>query len=177
MEDDYLLSELKRGNKKALCEIFRIYYKIVLAYLVKLSNNLTLSEDIAQSCFVDLWSKRKTLKIHTSIKKYLFSMAYNSFVDDYHKKVKEQNSYREYWYVRSEDEEDDQGAFENIDDNIEKMQSLIGELPPRCREILLLSKQERLKYREIAERLNISVKTVEAQMCIAMKKLREGFKK
>lgn len=58
---------------------------------------------------------------------------------------------------------------------IEKLKKIIEILPDGCREILTLNKMEGLKYREIAEKLNISVKTVESQMRIAYRKIREGF--
>ena len=58
---------------------------------------------------------------------------------------------------------------------IEKVKQLVDALPEKCREILLLSKREGYKNKEIAEKLNISIKTVESQMRIAFQKIRDGF--
>jgi len=63
-----------------------------------------------------------------------------------------------------------------LEKRLEKLKAIIETLPEKCKEILLLNKMDGLKYREIAIKLNISIKTVEAQMRIAFQKIREGFK-
>ena len=69
----------------------------------------------------------------------------------------------------------EEGSY--VDNRIKKLKVIIDELPPKCREILLLNKRDGLKYKEIALKLNVSEKTVESQMRIAFKKIRAAFKK
>ncbi|RAV27936.1 RNA polymerase sigma-70 factor [Sinomicrobium soli] len=178
MTEKQLLSDLKSGNRQAYRTIFMEYYKIVLAYLIKLSGDMVLSEDLAQGVFLKLWTRRNAINIHTSLKKYLYSTAYNSFMDYHRAAEREKTMHADYLYTSGLiQEEQETGHRQKLDRDICRLKKLIGELPPRCRKIFLLNKLEGKKYREIAEQLDISVKTVEAQMYIAMKKLREELKK
>ncbi|MCQ0112009.1 RNA polymerase sigma factor [Zhouia amylolytica] len=176
MMENWLLSELKKGSKEAYRNIFMKYYKIVLAYLIKLSGDLSLSEDLAQGVFLKLWTKRKSLQIHTSLKKYLFSTAYNSFMDHFRDLERERIMQRDYLQFSSlTNDEQEIKNQEQLESDLRRLRELIDDLPPKCKEIFLLSKQEGLKYKEIANRLDVSIKTVESQMYLAMKKLREAF--
>ncbi|UNY98441.1 RNA polymerase sigma-70 factor [Zhouia spongiae] len=176
MLENQLLSDLKNGSKQAYRNIFLKYYKVILAYLIKLTGDLLLSEDLTQSVFLKLWTKRKSINVHTSLKQYLFSTAYNSFMDHYRSREREKNMHSDY-LITSEtfQEEHDHTGLKRLEDDLNRLRGLIDALPPKCKEIFLLSKQEGLKYKEIAEKLNVSLKTVESQMYIAMKKLREEF--
>ena len=138
------------------------------------------AENITQDVFADLWEKRESMSHIENINAYLFRLVRNRCLDYLKHKVFEQK------YV-----ENVQASFE-VELNL-KMQSLerfdvsdiyegnemeqlvrkaINSLPKKCRTIFLLSRMEGLKYREISERLGISVNTVECQMGIALKKLR-----
>ena len=152
--------------------------------LVRFAKNFVMleedAENITQDVFADFWEKRESMDHIENINAYLFKLVRNRCLDYLKHKVFEQK------YV-----ENVQASFE-VELNL-KMQSLerfdvldtyevnemeklvreaINSLPKKCRTIFLLSRMEGLKYREISERLGISINTVECQMGIALKKLR-----
>ncbi len=161
-------------------DLYLIYYP----KLVRFAKNFVMleedAENITQDVFADFWEKRESMDHIENINAYLFKLVRNRCLDYLKHKVFEQK------YV-----ENVQASFE-VELNL-KMQSLerfdvldtyevnemeklvreaINSLPKKCRTIFLLSRMEGLKYREISERLGISINTVECQMGIALKKLR-----
>jgi len=167
-----LVTALQSGDEHAYKFLFTSYYSDLLHYTIGLTKDQDKATDIVQVTFIKIWKQRSNLNIHTSIKSYLFSSAYHHFIDAYRKEKSELDLLEE---LKNE-------AFLEIldeDENLEKgrmlqVQQIINSLPPKCREIFLLSKKDGLRYQEIGNTLNISVKTVEAQMSKAFRMLREG---
>lgn len=152
--------------------IFKTYYKSLCNIVFRIVRDKEAAEDVVQEMFLKIWKKRNEITIETSLKSYLFRAASNAAINYLHaekrNKIKETLSLKET-------------ANSNVDEsykfNETELESLINQalnnLPPKCKAIFLLSRLEGLKYQEIAERLCISIKTVENQMGIALKKLRE----
>jgi RNA polymerase sigma-70 factor (ECF subfamily) len=169
LEQD-LVTGLKRGDKKVFSLVFRQFYKTVLAYAYSFTQNRHLAQDFVQESFMDLWNCRHKLRADTVIKSYLYRLVYNKFIDYYRKqqvqtRVLDQLKYQRLAEISFVEKE---GGLERI----EKLKQGIALLPPKCKEVLLLSKMERLTYKEIAEHLGITVKTVESQMRIAFIRLK-----
>lgn len=174
MDDNSLVNSIKKGDKTAFKKLFLKYHKPLVAYTISFTNDEALADDIVQKSFISLWERREKLEIQSSIKSYLYSTCYKMFISDYRTKKRRDrllDNYKEE-ALREKIELDP----EEINLKVEKMRLLINQLPPKCKEILELNKFQGLQYKEIAEALNISVKTVEAQMSNAYKKIREGFK-
>ena len=141
------------------------------------------AENIVQDVFLDFWEKKELLPLPINILAYLFTSIKNRCIDFLRHKIvqkevenKMQEEYRltlqmKYYSLG----ELDVGIFE--EDDVEQLLSkVIDSLPERCREIFLKSKIEGKKQKEIAEEMNISINTVETQMGIAYKKLRNELK-
>ncbi len=141
------------------------------------------AENIVQDVFLDFWEKKELLPLPINILAYLFTSIKNRCIDFLRHKIvqkevenKMQEEYRltlqmKYYSLGELDE----GIFEK--DDVEQLLSkVIDSLPERCREIFLKSKIEGKKQKEIAEEMNISINTVETQMGIAYKKLRNELK-
>ena len=175
MNDSQLVLMLKSDDKKVFNEIFKQHYTPLLAYVVTFIGNPNEAKDIVQNSFIILWNKRKKLSDDSSLKNYLFTVARNLYITQYRKKATQLKFFDELKFNALNDRviEDDTIANERS----KRLLVLIEELPPKCKEILLLNKHEGLKYAEISQTLNISIKTVESQMRIAFKKIRLGFKK
>ena len=175
MNESQLVSMLKSDDKNVFKEIFKQHYKPLLDYVVTFTRNKNQAKDIVQNSFIILWNNRKKLSDDSSLKNYLFTVAYNLFITQYRKKTTQLKFFDELKYnaLNGRVIEDNAIAKERA----KKLLAIIDELPPKCKEILLLNKQEGLKYAEISKTLNISIKTVESQMRIAFKKIRLGFKK
>jgi RNA polymerase sigma-70 factor (ECF subfamily) len=175
VEEQYLINGLKTRNQIVFDFIFHYYYSGLCAFCEKMVNNQAAAEDIVQNLFVTLWLKNQQLEINTSLKSYLFTAVRNRSLD-YLKQVKRKNkklasmsamdtlpeNLSTLWFAESE-------LREIINKSLEK-------LPPRCREIFILSRFEGMKNQEIASRLGLSQRTVELQIYHALKKMRIELK-
>lgn len=141
------------------------------------------AENIAQDVFLEFYQKRDSLDFHINIIAYLFTSVKNKCIDYLRRKLLEQEAaakMQEEFDLSFRMKFDSLEAF-NLEglseDNIKNMiEKALESLPERCREIFVMSKIEGKKQKEIAEDLGVSVKTIECQMTIAYKKLREELK-
>lgn len=167
--------QISLGNLHAFESLFREYYQVLCSYALKFVSDPDTAEEIVQDLFYTLWEKRQELQINTSVRSYLFTATHNRCLKFIQHMTVEQK-YRSY-YLRNESEIDNE---EYDSANIGEMQQIIDQtldsLPERCGKIFRLNRFEGLKYYEIAEKLSISVKTVEANMGRALKMLRKNLK-
>jgi len=173
-EEQNLFSSLKAGEERAFEKLFRNYYVPLCYYASKILQNDGAAEEIVQDFFLRLWEKRADIEIETSLKNYFFRSVKNLCLNQIkHENVKIQHVKSVISEAEST-EYSDHFQEVNLQKDIEKS---IAALPEKRREIFRLSREEGLKYREIADKLNISIKTVEAQMGLAIKTLRDRLKK
>lgn len=166
--DQILAESIKNSNQGVFELVFNYYYSGLVVYADQIIKNNVVSEDIVQSVFLKLWETRETADIR-SFRSYLIQCVRNRCID----------------YIRSQKVrqrfdnqviELDQAVFEHDfwtkSELGELIDCAIEELPDRCREIFIMSRYENLKIAEIAERLDISKRTVETQISKALKILR-----
>jgi len=141
-----------------------------------LVRKLEIAEEIVQDVFYNVWKNRESIRITQSWKSYLYRSVYNNSMM-YLRKKRREVSLEEGLFPEKEGNSPD--PFQELEFNEVSavVSETISSLPERTREIFLLNRQEGLKYREIAERLSISVKTVEANMGRALKALRGSLEK
>ncbi|EGV42057.2 RNA polymerase sigma-70 factor [Bizionia argentinensis JUB59] len=173
MDETLIINQIKAGNKIAFKQLFDMHYAAICLYLVNFTKNRPAAEDMAQMVFIDLWNKRESIIIHTALKSYLYKMAYNHFLMSLRKKNKEATLLEQLKYEALQTIEAPTEL--ELENKAKRLQAIIAQLPERCQEILKL-KMAGLKYKEIAERLDLSIKTVESQMRIAFIKIRENYK-
>ena len=174
MKNDELLLKIQQNDAKAFKLVFKSLHPSLLAYVTTFTHNKQDAKDIVQNSFIILWNKRNELLPNSSLKSFLFTVAHNLYITEYRKKQVKLKVVEELKAeaLNSRIEED-----ESIkEQRAVKLLGLIEQLPPKCKEILLLNKRDGVKYKEISNQLNISIKTVESQMRIAFTKIREGFK-
>ena len=171
--EEQLISKIKKGNEDAFSKAFDFYYPQLCFFADNIIRDFDLSRSLVQQVFVDLWARHKELNILVSLKSYLFQAVKNEALDVLkHRKVESKYLQK----IQDLQGDDKQPQFHDQLEEAElnaRINTAIQELPPKCREIFMLCRFEELKYSEIAERLNISVKTVEMQISIALKKIRE----
>ncbi len=173
--ENILVDRLRNKDKRAFELIYNEFFKVLVSYAFRFLDTIEESEEIVQEVFVKFWDKCDSLAPDSSIKSYLYRSVHNTCLNKLkHEKVKD--GYKQYVIQYMDEsvipdfrEEEDNDLFSRIISEIDK-------LPPRCREIFRLSRFEGLKYQEIADHLEISVKTVEVQMGKALKVLREKLK-
>lgn len=163
-----LMRKISQGDEQSFTNTFDRYYSVLCYYADKYIHDPDESRSLVQQVFVDLWMKRKKIVIQQSIKAYLYKSVKNYALDYLkHKNVESKFLHK----AQAETEAFDSNLIEEAELNA-RINSAIDGLPEKCREIFILCRFEELHYREIAERLGISIKTVEMQMGIALKKLR-----
>lgn len=169
--DTNLISSLKKGNEKGYTFLVKLYHKKLCVYAFSLSNDNDLAEDIVQNVFMSIWKNRLKLKNEFSVKSYLYKSVYNEFIDQYRKQKTVLTLEKKYidalTYIV---EEDDKKSLERLMKIVKKE---IEKLPPKCKQTFLLSKEEGLTNIEIAEHLNVSIKSVEAHITKAFSILRK----
>jgi RNA polymerase sigma-70 factor (ECF subfamily) len=141
------------------------------------------AENIAQDVFLALWEKRDDLQVHVSLTSYLFTLLKNRCIDHLRRKTHAENANKQMQENFTSELKMKLYSLEAFNQSLisdEQIETLIKEaidsLPQKCREIFILNKIEGKKYKEIANELNLSVSTVENQMGIALRKLREKLK-
>jgi RNA polymerase sigma-70 factor (ECF subfamily) len=169
-----LVSNIREGNKQAFEEVFRQYYQHLCSYAYQIIHDHADSEEIVQDLFVKLWQKRDQLNVETSLKSYLFRSVHNSCLNH----IKHNNIRDAYMQqFRHENPENEQYASGNDDtaDLHKAIGKAIDALPPERKKVFLMIRYEERKYKEVAEILGISVKTVENQMTKAIQFLKKAL--
>lgn len=173
-DDNELYLRLKEGDERAFKALFQKYYPAMCHFAHQFLKDHEMAEETVQDMFVRIWEKRSTLNIETSVKHYFFRSIRNQCLNQIqHQKIKKQYASR---IMESSHQEIDPDQYYMEVNLLQRIEKSIDSLPAKRQEIFRLSREQGLKYKEIAEELNISIKTVEAQMGLALKHLRDELK-
>lgn len=171
MEDKVTNKHMNDIDPNTYEMVFKEFYAPLTIYAHTIVKDRDESEDIVQSVFADLWSQRSKLKIHTSLKAFLYKAVYFKSLNHIkHKKV-----------VTRHELSVDKNVSLDYDPALEselshKIKTTIEGLPPQCQKIFIMSRHQGLKYKEIAQKLELSQKTIEHQMGKALRVLRSELK-
>jgi RNA polymerase sigma-70 factor (ECF subfamily) len=171
----YLVAAIaENDDEQAFDELFRHYYPALLSYAHSLLNNRQVAEEVCVDVMVKLWGNRKMLRTINNLSTYLYVAVKHAVIS-----YARTNAYQ--WDKRKipmqEAGESLPFEWQNQETSVISKETLahinraINQLPERCRLIFKLIKEDGLKYAEVATLLELSVKTIENQMAIAMKKL------
>lgn len=164
-----------RDNDTAVFEsLFKEHYAAMCQYCLYYVKDPEVAEEIVQDLFFKLWSKKDELNINSSSKSYLYISLRNHTLN-YLNRLKIEDKYNEYLEFHKNQEAENQTIRLEEDDMERILQHALSLLPEKRREIFELSRFGDLKYSEIAEKLNLSVKTVEAQMSKALEQMRKSL--
>lgn len=168
--DITLLQRLKKGDKKALTELYNSYWKPLYISSYNLLKEKELCEEIIQDVFIDFWNQRDKLQIKISVKSYLYACVRYKVFNEF-RKTKMKNI----------------ELFEDLNDRFQyatpetkvmhqelvlQVETIVNTLPKKCQEVYRLSREKQLSHKEIAKKLNISTKTIENHITHALKILR-----
>ncbi|WP_166664832.1 RNA polymerase sigma-70 factor [Pedobacter metabolipauper] len=151
--------------------LFKSHYKALHAYASLMLRDEDASEEIVQNMFLKFWEKRDLLNIQTSLKAYLYKCVHNDSLN-YIKHQTIKAKYQDHAAYSRNDHHEAASSKVELSELEVKLKEALDELPEGCRTIFQMSRFEELKYREIAEQLGLSIKTVENQMGKALKVLR-----
>lgn len=153
-------------------ELFNANYKALCNLAFRMLKDKNASEDVVQEVFMKVWNNRKQLNIKVSEKAYLYRSVYNSSLD-YLDKWKRLRPSEDISFTGKEPSVTERRMEE---DELEALLNrALDKLPPKCHAIFCLSRYDGMKHREIAEHLGISIKTVEAQIAIALDRLKQDL--
>ncbi|MDI1322203.1 MAG: RNA polymerase sigma-70 factor [Algoriphagus sp.] len=173
--DQAVFFAIRSGQIPAFEMLFKTYYQPLCRYANSYLKDPDGAEEIVQNAFIGFWEKRDSISIENSVKAYLYRAIRNSCLNELkHEQVKQRYLANESFKGEKISEPADQLAIhEELED---KIRAAIQTLPEQCRLIFTMSRFEELKYQEIADQLNLSVKTVENQMGKALKLMRVQLK-
>jgi RNA polymerase sigma-70 factor (ECF subfamily) len=174
--DEELMLEIKADNVFAFDVLYKRYSKRLYKFGHSILKSQEEAENLIQDAYLNLWENRYKVEKDNSVKSYLFTIAYNSAISIIRKKARE-SVFIEYLKSLQEINEEPVNVELEYKELTNKLDEIIKALPQRQKEVYLLHKVEGLKYNEIAERLNISVNTIENHMSRALKTIREKLGK
>ncbi|MGJ8735821.1 RNA polymerase sigma factor [Zobellia laminariae] len=170
-DNQKLIEHLISGEEKAYMFLLEKYHRPLNAYALTLTHEKAIAQDIVQNVFLKTWKSRKKLNPEYSIKSFLYKCVYNEFLNHYQKNKAVILLHQKYIdYAHDIVEETDDKMLKRM---IEIVNKEIQKLPPKCQKVFILSKREGLTNNEIADYLNISIKTVEAQITKAFRILKK----
>jgi len=161
-------------DKSSFKNLFELHYSPLCNFAYRITDDIDQAEDIVQDIFVKVWNDPDLLDGNKNINSYLYSMVRNRALEVIRRENISQKINQQLEYIQNN------AATTNVEeDEIEKLLLVeqiyvsIRQLPPKCSEVFTLSKVNGLTYVQIAEKMNISVKTVENHMGKALRLMRE----
>lgn len=164
------LKALREGDEKAFEKIYLNYYKKTLYFITGLVNSEDDAKELTQEVFIKLWTSRETLDPERSVHSYMYTIARNAAFNFLKHKLVEINYMNEYAAQNIETETSDEILFAKEMALLIEMS--VSKMPAQRRKIYQMSRKEGLSNEEIATRLQISKKTVENQLSLALRELK-----
>ena len=172
-EERFLLSAMQHGDLKAYGVLFRRYYPILCAYATKFVE-LKDAEEIVQDVMLWLWENRETQTFETSLSQYLFKTVYHRAINQI---VRHQSQLRaDTLFYENMQEMLQDTDFYQLEELQRRIREAVDALPPAYREAFVMHRFDNKSYKEIAEILQVSPKTVDYRIQQALKQLRITLK-
>jgi RNA polymerase sigma-70 factor, ECF subfamily len=169
----FIVRKMMEGDRESFKYFFDKYYTHLCNFVLLYVKDPVLAEEVVQDIFVYFWESKHKLNINTSVQSYLFSASKFKSLNLIRDQRSHTKAIENMRGTAQGSDSLDESTFDNPEELEQILSDSIAQLPERCRMVFMLSKNEKLSNNEIANQLGISVKTVENQMTIALKKLRE----
>ena len=164
-QEQDLLRQLIRGDIAGYEVLFHKYYPTFFAFIKGMTKETAVAEDIAQNIFMKVWLNREKLDAAKSIRNYLFVLAKHEIYNYFRTKSRTFTTLKEA-IAQTEEKLD-------LAETAEQVETIVGKMPPQRQQIFRMSRFEHMPSREIAEQLNLSVRTVDKHLELALKELRK----
>lgn len=174
LPDSELVAEVKKGNQRAFDALFLRWYPQVRRFILSITGDATLAEDLAQSVFMKLWNVRSSLTPDQSLRNYLFVLSRHAALDVL--RSRRMLLCKQLDEVSSEvsaPEESSQMAEYN--ETYSRLQHVVSEMPPQRQAVFKMSRFESKSAKEIADSMGLSVRTVEKHIELALKDIRRSL--
>jgi len=169
--DIILIKRLGEDDERALLKIYNTYWKLLYRSAFNILKNKELSEDVVQNVFISLWNRRKDLTIKVSLKSYLYAST----------------RYQVFYEIRKNKQHFHVELFEELENSLKdtspetkliykelvaQINQVVDTFPEKCRIVYKLSREKQLSHKEISQKLNISIRTIDRHVNKALKILR-----
>ena len=169
---DRIVIETKKGNLKAFDQIYNFYSQRLYGFAFSLLKNHEDAKEIVQETFIKLWNKREQINPGQSFKTFLFTISYNTSIDLLRKRLKE-DRFKDHLKMHLKIHEQSADSLITYKELNGILQKAIDKLPSQQKKVFLMSREEGLSYKEISKKLDISLKTIESHIYLALKTIRE----
>jgi len=169
LSDEELMALVKADDHAAFNAIYDRYWKFLMQAAYQVCRQRADSLDVCQTVFIWFWENRATVRVSASLKGYLYNAVKYKLANLIRNGKVRENLFDKLKTINKQTYKSNELELKQLESFIRQ---LIDDLPPRCRAVFLLSRDEQLSHKEIAERLDISEKTVEDHITRALTKLR-----
>jgi RNA polymerase sigma-70 factor (ECF subfamily) len=176
LDEQVLISELKKDSQKALNSIYQMYAKRLYAFCLQYNKSTEDAEEAVQDVFVKLWTNRKNIRQEETLRSLLFIMVRHHLINAYRSRL---NSpiYEDYVNCQEELTANDPQQHLEYEDFVRQLEDTLKKLPVTQQRIIELSRMQQLNNKEIAIKLSLSEQTVKNQLSLGLKTLREELNK
>lgn len=174
LRDAEIIRRIRQGDVGQFESLFRSSYASLVKYARTLIKDNDTAEEIVQDLFFRLWKDREKTVIESSLNGYLFRAVHNSCIH-YINHARVVEKYAREMSLKSEGYSESPTEIMHYEELQDKVAKVIERLPEKCGRIFCMSRFEGLKYSEIAKKLSVSVKTVEANMGRALREFRRAL--
>lgn len=172
--EKFLIEKLKSGDPDSFSDIFSAYYQDLVFFAFTFTHELPSAEDIVQDTFIQLWDDHENLNVTISLKSILLKTVQNKCID-WHRHKLVVNNHSTFIINNSLVYEYDTDNYILRSELEDKIIKAVAGLPEHLKESFMMSREEGLKYQEIAARLNVSLRTVEVRISKALELLRNDL--
>lgn len=171
-----LLKQIAEGNEEAFAQLFHAYRDKLFSFIYKISGSKEIAEDILQDVFLKIWIQRETLVEIDHFNAFLYKISQNHTLNQL-KRMSKETLILTKTFVQQDKASpaaDEQLTFNNIR---KQLNEIVAQLPPQQKAVYQLSREQNLKQDQIAQKLNISISTVQNHLTRALKTIREKMAK
>jgi RNA polymerase sigma-70 factor (family 1) len=172
--EQQLLNGLQQGDQECFERLYHLYSERLFVNLLKLVKHAETAEEILQDIFIQVWEKRSTIEIHTSVRAYLFRIGENKVYDFYRKARRDKLLYANVKATATE-------QYTHIEESLlfreneQLLQAAVAALPPQRRQVFELCKLKGLSYEQVSSQLGISTSTINDHIVKATRSIRQYF--
>jgi RNA polymerase sigma-70 factor (family 1) len=171
-----LLDAISSQNcEKSYKELFILLHGNLLHFAQSILKSAEDAEEVVSDMFINIWQKRSNLKTLEKPRLYFFIGVKNACINKLRSNKRQQPPPLEQWQVKSASIFFNPEELMLSEEFTKRIMNCVNDLPPKCRLVFKLIKEDGLKYAEVAQLLELSIKTVEAQMAIAMRRLKDAL--
>ena len=170
--DDVLFKHLKKGSTSSFNMLFTKYYQDLCSFSNLIISNQQLAEEVVADVFVKIWQKKESIDITSSVKSYLYKSTKNTTISYIRKKKVEEISLDDIFNLQEENALNPETIIIQ-GETLEQIKDVLSILPKKSKLVFQMHRFNHLKYKDIAEIMNVSVKSIEKHMSKSMKILRE----